>query len=330
MNTVLKRLFEQEKLNENESREILTEIASGVHNRSHIASFLSVFLMRSISVEELRGFRNALLDLAVKADLSDFETIDLCGTGGDGKHTFNISTLASFVVAGTGQKVAKHGNYGVSSISGSSNIMEHFGYKFTVDESKLKSQVEKANICFLHAPLFHPAMKTVAPVRKELGMKTIFNLLGPLVNPSMPKSQLVGVFDYYVLQLYGELFKDLDIKHCIVHSVDGYDEVSLTSVTEIIRNNVYNTISAKDMNLPNYDHSDLFGGTGIEDSAIIFKSVLEGNGTKAQNDVVIANSAFALMTAQDLTFNEAYDKAKISLSSGKALNSFKTLIEMSN
>ena len=329
MEKFLKRLFEEETLSKKESKEIIHEIASGKHNHAHIASFLTVYLMRSITVDELSGFRDALLDLALQIDLSDFNTVDLCGTGGDSKNTFNISTAASFVTAGSGQKVAKHGNYGVSSVSGSSNMLEHFGYSFTNNESALKRQIDKANICFLHAPLFHPAMKTVAPVRKELRMKTFFNLLGPLVNPAQPHSQLTGVYSYFVLDLYSDLFKQTNIKHSIVHSVDGYDEISLTSAAEVIQNNKYKVYNPEDLGLKQYKAQDLFGGNKVADSADIFISVLEGKGSEAQTNVVLVNAAFALMTAQDISFENAFEKAKESLFGGNALKSFKTLIELS-
>jgi len=330
MNNLLRRLYDLETLSESESYEILTEIAKGKHNHAHIASFLSVFLIRSVTVKELKGFRQALLDLAVKLDLSGFNTVDLCGTGGDGKNTFNISTLASFVVAGTGQKVAKHGNYGASSVSGSSNMLENFGYRFTNDQSSLKRQIDKANICFLHAPLFHPAMKKIAPVRKEMQMKTIFNLLGPLVNPSSPQSQLAGVYSYFVLDLYADLFKDTNIQHTVVHSVDGYDEISLTAAAEIIQDGQYRAYSPEELSMPKYKPAELSGGNTIEDAAKIFISVLEGKGTEAQMNVVLVNAAFALMTAQSISFDAALEKAKESLFGGSALSCFKTLIELSN
>lgn len=329
MKKLLKRLFENERLNKEEAYQILTEIGCGKHKPTQITSFLSVYLMRKIEVEELAGFRQALLDLALKINLNEFNTIDLCGTGGDGKNTFNISTLASFVVAGTGQKVAKHGNYGVSSISGSSNMLENFGYKFTKNEDSLRRQTEQANICFLHAPLFHPAMKHVASIRKELGMKTIFNLLGPIVNPSSPQNQLVGVYNLDILTLYGELFKDLNINHSIVHSTDGYDEISLTSNFELIYNSKAQNLTPDDLKLPLYSEEELTGGDSIEDSAKIFISILEGNGNEAQNNVVLANAAYALKTVNNISFEDAFLIVKESLIEGKALKSFKTLIDLS-
>lgn len=329
MEKILRKLFEEETLSEYESREVLHEIASGKHNHAHIASFLTVYLMRAITVNELKGFRQALLDLAVKIDLSEFNTIDLCGTGGDEKNTFNVSTAASFVVAGTGQKVAKHGNYGVSSISGSSNMLEHFGYRFSNNEDELKKQIDKANICFLHAPLFHPAMKAVAPVRKELKMKTIFNLLGPLVNPSQPQNQLTGVYSYFVLDLYSDLLKTTDIQHSIVHSVDGYDEISLTSAAEIIQNGKYRAYTPEELKMDKISPADISGGKSVQESGDIFLTILEGKGTQAQSNVVLANAAVALMTAQKLSYDQSLEEVNDSLLGGKALTSFNTLIELS-
>ena len=236
MKEILQRLTSHLTLEREEARNILIRIASGEYNNSQVSSFLTVYMMRMITVHELAGFRDALLDLCLATDLSEFETIDLCGTGGDGKNTFNISTLSSFVVAGAGGKVAKHGNYGVSSACGSSNVMEYLGYKFTNNRDSLKNQLDKANICFLHAPLFHPAMKTVAPIRRELSVKTFFNLLGPMVNPSSPKNQLVGVWNLETARLYNYIYQQTDKNYTILYSLDGYDEISLTSEYKMITN----------------------------------------------------------------------------------------------
>src|SRR5210317_34022 len=234
MKEILNRLINQETISKQEAKGVLVNISKGLYNPSQIASFLTVYMMRSISVEELDGFREALLELCLPVNLSDFNTVDLCGTGGDGKDTFNISTLASFVVAGAGSKVAKHGNYGVSSTCGSSNVLEHFGYKFSNDENKLKKELEQAGICFLHAPLFNPAMKHVAPDRKQLGLKTFFNILGPMINPSNPQNQLVGVFSLELARMYGYVYQTTDTRYSIIHNLDGYDEISLTAPFKII------------------------------------------------------------------------------------------------
>ena len=329
MKKILARLFEYEHLTQQEAKEVFIQIANGGCNHSQIASFVTVFLMRPITVAELSGFREALLELALKINLSDFNTIDLCGTGGDGKNTFNISTLTSFVVAGTGNKVAKHGNYGVSSASGSSNMLEHLGYKFTNNESILKNQIDKANICFLHAPLFHPAMAAVGPVRKELGMKTFFNMLGPLVNPSMPQNQMVGVFNLYVGRLYKEVLSKTSDNFAVVHALDGYDEISLTGNFKMYTKEKEQIIKPHDIGMEIIKPSDIFGGNSVPEAAQIFTSILDGNGTVAQNNVVLTNAAYALMTFDHTkSFKEAFAQAKESLISGKAKQSLKTLVEL--
>ncbi|MCS6824894.1 MAG: anthranilate phosphoribosyltransferase, partial [Cytophagaceae bacterium] len=211
MKQVLSYLHEHKSLSYEQAKEVLIRIGKGEVNSAHISAFISVYLMRSITLDELCGFRDALLELCVPADLKEFDPMDVCGTGGDGKDTFNISTCASFVVAASGIAVAKHGNHGVSSSVGSSTIMEYFGYKFTNDIDVLKKQLEHCNICFMHAPLFHPAMKHVAPIRKELGLKTFFNMLGPLVNPATPQTQMSGVFSLELLRLYGYLFQQSQV-----------------------------------------------------------------------------------------------------------------------
>jgi len=225
MKEVLNRLIQHQTLSSSEAREILINIANGSYNTSQIASFLTVYMMRSVSVEELEGFRNALLELCLNVDLSAYNPIDLCGTGGDGKDTFNISTLASFVTAGAGVKVTKHGNYGVSSSCGSSNVLEFLGIKFSNDKDYLERAIDQVGICILHAPLFHPAMKNVAPIRRELGVKTFFNMLGPMVNPAFPPNQLVGVFNLELARLYSYLYQKTDKNYTIVHALDGYDEI---------------------------------------------------------------------------------------------------------
>ena len=327
MKAILTKLFEQQRLTKDEAKEALIQIANEQFNASQMASFLTVFLMRPISVNELTGFREALLELAVKVDLSDFNTIDLCGTGGDGKNTFNISTLTSFIVAGTGNKVAKHGNYGVSSVSGSSNMLEYLGYKFTNDEAVLKKQIDKANICFLHAPLFHPAMKAVGPIRKELGMKTFFNMLGPLVNPSRPQNQLVGVFNLEVARIYNYLLQQTADNYGIVYSLDGYDEISLTSGFKLFTKDNEQLITPEELGLKRVEQSEIYGGNSVEEAAKIFISILKGNGTEAQNNAVLVNAAFALKTInKNKSFETAFEESKESLVSLKAKRSLEKLI----
>lgn len=330
MKTILNRLTNHEILSKPEAKQILVNISNGDYNMSQIASFLTVYLMRPITIEELSGFREALLELCIPINLSAYETIDLCGTGGDGKDTFNISTLASFVTAGAGIKVAKHGNYGVSSISGSSNVMESLGIKFSNDNGFLEKCISEAGICILHAPLFHPAMKNVAPVRKELAVKTFFNMLGPIVNPSFPKHQLVGVFSLELARMYAYLYQKTDTNFTILHSLDGYDEISLTGDTKTISNAKETMLKPEDFGLQTINPEAIKGGTTIESSSKIFTDIISGNGTEAQNNVVCANAGMAIGTVKNCTPLEGFELAKESLHSGKALNAMRKLQQLSN
>ena len=329
MKTILNKLFKHQSLNSTEAKEVLSKLAQGQYNASQTAAFLTVYLMRSITVEELEGFRNAMLELCVPVEIPEYEAIDLCGTGGDGKNTFNISTLSSFIVAGAGQNVAKHGNNGVSSVSGSSNLMTYFGYEFTNDIDKLKRSLDVCGLCFLHAPLFHPAMKNVGPIRKELGVKTFFNMLGPMVNPSFPKKQLVGVFSLELARLYGYLYQKTDKHFVILHALDGYDEVSLTGPFKQISNGKEAIIKPEDLGFETVTNQQIHGGETVEESARIFERILKGEGSSAQNNVVIANAAMAIQCGKGVTNEEALGMARESLESGKALNTFKRLLEMS-
>jgi anthranilate phosphoribosyltransferase len=327
MRDILNHLFEHKTLSKEISKEVLINLAQGKYNNSQVASFMTVFLMRSITVEELAGFRDAMLELCVPVDVSAYSTIDVCGTGGDAKDSFNISTLSSFVVAGAGQMVVKHGNYGVSSVSGSSNMLEYFGYRFTNERAHLMRTLEVTNICFLHAPLFHPAMKNVAPVRKELGVKTFFNMLGPMVNPARPNNQLVGVFSLELARLYGYLYQQTSKNFTVVHSLDGYDEVSLTGPFKVIDNRGERILGPPDVGAPTLAPRDLHGGATVEEAAKIFAQVLDGQGTPAQNAVVLANAALALQTAQPaLGLENARAKAEESLLGGRAKAAFTKLL----
>ncbi len=327
MKEILNHLIEHKTLSKSQAKEVLKNITSGSYNQSQIASFLTVYLMRSITVDELGGFREAMLELCVPVDIAEYDAMDLCGTGGDGKDTFNISTLASFIVAGSGQHVAKHGNTGVSSICGSSNLLAYFGYQFTNDLGEIRRSLDEAGICFLHAPLFHPAMKNVAPIRKELGVKTFFNMLGPMVNPSFPKKQLVGVFSLELARLYAYLYQDHIGRFSILHALDGYDEISLTGNFKMISNYGERLISPESIGLKKIRASEITGGDTIEASGKIFQNILQGEGTEAQNAVVIANAAAALVTAEaGLEFVDAIAKSKESLLSGRALQVFKKLV----
>lgn len=330
MKEVLNHLFRHETLSRAEAKAILTKIARGEVNAAQVAAFLTVYMMRTITVEELGGFREAMLELCIPIQLDEFDPIDLCGTGGDGKDTFNISTLASFVAAGAGVKVAKHGNYGVSSVSGSSNVMEKLGAVFTNDPDKLRKQIEAANICFLHAPMFHPAMKHVAPIRRELKVKTFFNMLGPMVNPAFPKKQLVGVFSLELARLYGYLYQQTDKSYTILHSLDGYDEVSLTGKTRMIDRYGEWLLDPSDLGLPLVRQQDLFGGKTVDEAVSLFVSILDNQGTEAQTSAVLANAGLAIRTSRpELSLTDAVEAARESLQSGAASQSLKAFLNAS-
>ena len=328
MKKILNRLTQYETLTEKESRDIIIDISEGKLNTSEISSFLTIFMIRNITIEELNGFRKALIELSLKIDLNEFDPIDLCGTGGDEKDTFNISTLASFVTAGSGVKVAKHGNYGVSSSCGSSNVLEYLDLKFNNDSDKIRKAVDKANICFLHAPLFHPAMKNVAPVRKELGLKTFFNMLGPMVNPSMPKKQVVGVYNLELARIYNYLYQTTDINYNIIHSIDGYDEISLTKGTKVYSRESEFILDSKDFSLKDIDSKNIRGGKDIESSSKIFMDVLNGEASIDQENVVCANASLAIAISKDISIIEAFDKAKESIKTKNALKCFNELINI--
>ena len=326
MKKILSFLFEHKTLSREQAKEVLINIAKGVYNESEITSFITVYLMRSITIPELQGFRDALLELCIRVDLDGMEVLDIVGTGGDEKNTFNISTLSCFIVAGTGNKVAKHGNYGASSISGSSNVMEQLGYRFTNDVATLREELATANICFLHAPLFHPALKTVGPIRKNLGIRTFFNMLGPMVNPASPKHQLVGVYNLEMARIYNYLLQQTGNNFTIIHSLDGYDEISLTGDTKVITNEGEKIISAEVLGKRVVNPADIYGGDTVEAAAKIFIDILEGKGSLAQNAVVLANSAMALQcTGQYKSYDECYQLAAESLESGKALSMLRKL-----
>ncbi|MEX0996441.1 MAG: anthranilate phosphoribosyltransferase [Flavobacteriaceae bacterium] len=329
MKEILEYLYQHKTLTKKEAKQILMDIASEKYNHYEITSFLTAFIMRNITIDELRGFREALLELAIKVDLSDYNPMDVCGTGGDGKNTFNVSTLTSLVVAGTGIPVAKHGNYGVSSISGSSNVLEAMGVVFQTDETKLKQQLDTANICFMHAPLFHPAMKFVAPVRRELGVKTFFNMLGPLVNPARPKIQMTGVFSMELARMYHYLFQEENMQYAIVYGLDGYDEITLTSDTKILTGEEEFITNAAAFGFESVSQQEIHGGDTVEESATIFKNILDGKGSQAQNSVVLANAATAIQTYHpNLDINTALEKAVSSLFDGKAKQSLSKLIAL--
>ncbi|HLL43127.1 MAG TPA: anthranilate phosphoribosyltransferase [Segetibacter sp.] len=329
MKKILQHLFEHKTLSRQQAKEILTNISKDTYNEYEITAFVTVYLMRSITIDELQGFRDALLELCTKVDLNGYKTMDIVGTGGDGKNTFNISTLSCFIVAGTGQKVAKHGNYGMTSTSGASNVMEQLGYKLKNNTSVLKKEVETANICFLHAPLFHPAMKTVSPMRKSLGIRTFFNMLGPMINPADPDYQLVGVFNLEMARIYNYLLQQTGKPFTIIHSLDGYDEISLTDDTKVITNAGEKVLTPEQLGKRMVQPQDIFGGNTVEEAAKIFLRIIKGEGTWAQNAVVFANAAMALYcTGSYTSYNDAYAAAVESLESGKANECLKKLISL--
>jgi len=329
MKKILQYLFEHKTLSREMAKEVLVNIGKGVYNEHEVTAFMTVYLMRSITIEELQGFREALLELCVPVDLNGYDVIDIVGTGGDGKNTFNISTLSCFIVAGTGQKVAKHGNYGASSISGASNVMEQVGYKFKNDKDKLKKEVDDTNICFLHAPMFHPALKTVGPIRKNLGMRTFFNMLGPMVNPATPKFQLVGVFSLEMARIYNYLLQQTESAFTIIHGLDGYDEISLTNDTKVISNEGERIMTPEQLGRRMVEAKDIQGGSSVEEAAKIFMKILSREGTWAQNAVVLANAGMALhCTGNYRNYDEAYNAGVESLESGRAQDVLKNLIAL--
>lgn len=329
MKKILQLLFEHKTLSKEQAKEVLINIGKGIYNEHEITAFMTVYLMRSITIEELQGFREALLELCVPVDLNGYAVLDIVGTGGDGKNTFNISTLACFIVAGAGQKVAKHGNYGASTISGASNVMEQLGYKFSNDNNKLKREVEEAGICFMHAPLFHSALKTVGPIRRNLGMRTFYNMLGPMVNPAKPAYQLVGVYSLEMARVYNYLLQQSAQAFTIIHSLDGYDEISLTNDTKVITNKGEYVMTPEQLGKRLVQPNDILGGNSIEEAAKIFAKILGGEGTWAQNAVVLANAAMGLYcTGNYKEYDEAYNAAVESLDSGRANEVLRKLIEL--
>jgi len=324
---VLERLFNNEVLSRQEAKEVLVQIAADNYDEREVAAFLAVYNMRPVSIEEFSGFREALLELCVPVDLGGHKVMDLCGTGGDGKNTFNISTLSSLVAAGADVKVAKHGNRSVSSSCGSSNVLEHAGVKFTADSGILSKQLEQNSICFLHAPLFHPAMKSVAPVRKAMGVKTFFNMLGPLVNPAKPEMQVAGVFNAGVARLYYYLLQESSTKFAVIYDLGGYDEISLTGPVKMFNPDGEHILYPEDFGLATCKPEALFGGDDIATASGIFMKILKGEGSDAQKNAVYANAGLAISTYFDQPILEGVDMARKSLDSGKALNILEQLIK---
>jgi anthranilate phosphoribosyltransferase len=319
MKNILNRLFEGEKLSREEARESLVKIGMGAVDHYQIASFLTVFRMRPIAGPELSGFREAMMDLALQVDLTDQDAIDIVGTGGDGKNTFNISTLSCFVVAGAGYKVTKHGNIAVSSSSGSSDVLQQLGYQFSNDVDKLKHDLEKGNFCYMHAPLFHPSMRFVAPIRKGLSFKTFFNILGPLANPSRPSHQLAGVYCEELMPLYTEALEDARIRHAVVFSDDGYDEISLTGPVKVTGTGIHKTYQPEAFNFKKITPTDLYGGNSIKEAASLFLKIIQGDGGPEQAATVCANAGMAIhILNPEKSLSDCVALARESLESGAA------------
>lgn len=331
MKNLLYKMFEHKSLTREESRQVLLNIADGIYNDAQLSAFMTVFLMRSITLDELTGFRDALLERRHPVDLGDVKAIDIVGTGGDGKNTFNISTATCFVIAGAGRKVVKHGNFGSSSVSGASNVLLQHGVKFTDDNDCLRRSLDESGVAYLHAPLFSPALKSVGPVRKALAVRTFFNMLGPLVNPMMPRYQLLGVYNLKLLRLYDYIARNEGTNCTVVHSLDGYDEISLTSPFKIAAAGGERLMSASDLGMPGCDQADLYGGDTVEEASAIFDEVLSGKASEARSNCVIANAAFALVTLEPrLPLDEAVGIARESLCSGRALEAFRKFVTLNS
>lgn len=329
MKQILNQLFNHQSLTRQQAADIMTNIAAGKYNDAQIAAFITVFLMRSIELEEVIGFRNALLELALPMDLSEFDALDIVGTGGDGKNTFNISTCSCFAVAGAGYKVAKHGNYGATSVSGASNVLEYFGAKFTTNVDTIKKALDQAGFAYLHAPLFNPAMKNVAPVRKNLGVRTFFNVLGPLISPVRPQYQCLGVYNLKMMRLYNYIYQNLGVQYSIVHSLDGYDEVSLTDTFKVQSNMGEFVYTPEKIGFKRLTQEDLWGGESVEDAAKIFMNVLENKATEAQRNTVVVNSAFAIQTRTPMKpLEQCVAEAEHSLDGGHAKDAFVKFLEV--
>ncbi|MDR1866502.1 MAG: anthranilate phosphoribosyltransferase [Bacteroidales bacterium] len=331
MKQLLYKLFEHSYLDRNESREALIRMANGACNESQITAFITVFLMRSITTDELSGFRDALLELRVPVDLSDYNAIDIVGTGGDNKNTFNISTAACFTVAGAGYNVVKHGNYGSTSVSGASNVIEAHGVKFTRDTDVMKRSLDACHFAYLHAQFFNPALKAVAPVRKALGVRTFFNMLGPLVNPTLPKRQVLGVYNLKLARLYNYLYQQSGTDYTIVNSLDGYDEISLTADFKVFDGRGENIYSPETLGFARCEEADLYGGSTVEEASGIFDRVMDCTALPAQINAVTVNAAFAIRTIEpDKPIEECIAAARESLQSGRAKKALKTFIEINS
>lgn len=328
MKTILNRLFEHDKLSREEAKKVLMEISDGKYNHIQVSAFTTVFNMRPITLSELQGFRDALLELCVKIDLGGQESMDIVGTGGDGKNTFNISTTSAMVIAGAGYKVTKHGSYGVSSSVGSSNVLLALGYEFTNDQDTLRKQLDRSNMCFLHAPLFHPAMKEVVPVRKQLGMKTFFNMLGPLVNPIQPEFQLFGTFSMELSRMYQYIMQHTGRRFAIVYALDGYDEVSLTGDFKIRTNESERILGPETMGYSKVNPIELYGGETAEEASETLLNVLQNKATPAQKSVVVSNAGLGINVIHpEKSLTDCMAEARESIESGSAYHKLQELVK---
>lgn len=330
MKDLLGKMLNHEELSREEMHDILIGITKEAYPTEQIVALLTGLQMRGVTVDELLGFRDGILETGVPAVLDFDRYIDVVGTGGDQKNTFNISTTSCFVIAGAGYKVAKHGNFAATSVSGASNVMAQHGVKFTADLDQLNRSMDECGIVYLHAPLFAKAMKFVAPIRKALQFPTIFNLLGPIVNPSRPACQLLGVANLDQMRLYRAVYQRLGIDYGIVNSIDGYDEISLTSDFKVSSNHFEQVFTPQAIGLESSNADDLKGGNTAEEAAAIFDSVLANVALPSQKNVVVANAAFGIHVLENgqKTIEECVAIARESIESGKAKQTFEKFIEI--
>jgi len=331
MKAFLLKLIGGETLTREETHEIMLGIIDQRYNDSQIAAMLMALQARGVTVDELLGFRDGLLETGKKVDISGYNTLDIVGTGGDGKNTFNISTCSAFVIAGAGYKVSKHGNGGSSSVSGASNVLQGHGVKFTDDPDKLLKSLDEAGICYFHAPLFAYGMKFVGPIRKALAVPTCFNLLGPLVNPGHPKNSLHGTANQAQMRLYVNAHQKMGDNFGVITSYDGYDEISLTSGFKLVTNDFEKVFTPKDLGFNYVNPAEIYGGATAEEAMKIFDAVLEGTATESQKNVVLANAACGIsIVDRNLSIDESIARARESLESGKALAAFKKFVELNS
>ena len=331
MKTILEHLFQHNALTRQQAHDLLLGIADKQYAEAQVAALLAAYRMRDIHVDELLGFRDALIERALPIDLSEFHALDIVGTGGDGKNTFNISTCACFVVAGAGYKVAKHGNYGASSVSGASTVLEQHGVRFTNNVDTIKRSIDLCGMAYLHAPLFHPALAAVGPLRRELKVKTLFNLLGPLVNPSHTAYQLLGVANLQQMRLYTNTLQQIGVGFTLVTSLDGYDEISLTDNFKVMSNHTESIYHPTQLGLNIAPQQSLNGGATATEAAHIFSNVLNGCTTPSQRDAILINAAFGIHTiCADKSIETCLEEAHASLLSGRALKVFERFVELNH